>query len=108
MEQKIFAIDHKNAGKSYSDIRRLYKDRFGVLVPSSTLSTWYSAKCVKKVLDLCVNFKVNQVTCGVTRLTNIQRLRIMIDTEYFLVRLNSRCVHNGAYVTKSAIKHFPV
>ena len=32
----------------------------------------------------------------------------MIDTEYFLVRLNSRCVHNGTNVTKSVIKHFAV
>ena len=84
MEQKIFAINHKNNGKPYSEIHPLYKDRYGVLVPSSTLSSWYSDEGKKKVLDLCVNFKVNQVTKDATRVNNAQRPHIMLYTEYFL------------------------
>ena len=41
-------------------------------------------------------------------MNNKQRPRLLIDTEYFLVKFNSQCVHNGTNVTKSAIKHFAV
>ena len=109
VEQKIFVIKLHKDGKPFNKIRKLYHEKYvGALIPSSTLSSWYSQK--KKIMsgisEFCGDFKTDKVTSSVTRVYNTQRPQILVDTEYFLLKYIKQLVLNGTNVTKKAIKIF--
>ena len=109
VEQKIFVIKLHKDGKPFNKIRKLYHEKYGgALIPSSTLSSWYSQK--KKIMsgisEFWGDFKTDKVTSSVTRVYNTQRPRILVDIEFFFIKIYQTVSAKWHKCDKKAIKIF--
>ena len=82
-EQKNLARDLKNEGKKPCEIIKIFKDRYGVVVKASTMSTWYNDKNMETHEQrVSTNTSMAHVE---THVNPRQRATILLDTEYALL-----------------------
>ena len=82
-EQKNFARALKNEGKKPCEIIKRFKDRYGVVVKASTMSTWYNDKNMETHEQrVSINTSMDSVE---THVNPAQRATILLDTEYALL-----------------------
>ena len=82
-EQKNFARALKNEGKKPCEIIKIFKDRYGVVVKASTMSTWYNDKNMETHEQrVSINTSMDSVE---THVNPAQRATILLDTEYALL-----------------------
>ena len=83
VEQKTFARVLKKEGKEPSEIIKRFKEKYGVEVKPSTMSTWYNDKNMATHEQM-----VSRNTCMDSVETHVnpaQRATILLDTEYALL-----------------------
>ena len=82
-EQKNFARALKREGTEPCEIKKRFKDRYGVVVKASTMSTWYNDKNMETHEQrVSINTSMDSVE---THVNPAQRATILLDTEYALL-----------------------
>ena len=80
---KTFARQLKTFDKlSNSQIKKKIKEKFGMNVPSSTLSTWWNAKN----MQIVANMPQDRLNVSDKRINPTQRPDVIVDMETILVR----------------------
>ena len=83
LEQKNFARVLKRGGTEPCEIKKRFKDRYGVDVKASTMSTWYNEKNMQTHEQrVSINTSMDSVE---THVNPGQRAPILLDTEYALL-----------------------
>ena len=83
LEQKNFARALKREGTEPCEIKKRFKDRYGVVVKASTMSTWYNDKNMETHEQrVSINTSMDSVE---THVNPAQRATILLDTEYALL-----------------------
>ena len=83
LEQKNFARALKREGTEPCEIKKRFKDRYGVDVKASTMSTWYNEKNMQTHEQrVSINTSMDSVE---THVNPGQRATILLDTEYALL-----------------------
>ena len=83
LEQKNFARALKREGTEPCEIKKRFKDRYGVDVKASTMSTWYNEKNMQTHEQrVSINTSMDSVE---THVNPGQRAPILLDTEYALL-----------------------
>ena len=73
----------KKSGKSPKEIGTLLKEKYGLDLQSSTLSTFYNKNNMKKYKKECHRYSL--MASGETSINKIQRPTILLDMEFGLV-----------------------
>ena len=102
VEQKNFARDLKIEGKEPSEIIKIFKERYDVVVKASTLSTWYNAKNMA-THEQRVSRNTSMASVE-THVNPSQRPTIMKDMEFALVGMIKKANNIGCNTTKGALK----
>ena len=85
VEQRFYACHLKESGKSPKEIGTLLKEKYGLDLQSSTLSTFYNKKNMKKYKKECHRYSL--MASGETSINKIQRPTILLDMEFVLVSM---------------------
>ena len=102
VEQKNFARDLKIEGKEPSEIIKIFKERYDVVVKASTLSTWYNATNMA-THEQMVSRNTSMASVE-THVNPRQRPTIMKDMEFALVAMIKKANNIGCGTTKGALK----
>ena len=85
LEQKNFARVLKRGGTEPCEIKKRLKDRYGVVVKASTMSTWYNERNMQTHEQrVSINTSMDSVE---THVNPRQRPTIMKDMEFALVAM---------------------
>ena len=101
-EQKNFARALKNEGKKPCEIKKRFKDRYGVVVKASTMSTWYNEKNME-THEQRVSRNTSMASVE-THVNPSQRPTIMIDMEFALVGMIKKANNIGTATTRKSLK----
>ena len=100
IEIKQFAIDKYDQKVKNSEICAMILKRFKVTVCSSTVSTWNTPKAREKIAAM----GVDNITSKEIRINQVQRPRIIVDMEFFLLMYIERQQDNSIPVTTRCIQ----
>ena len=102
VEQKTFARVLKKEGKEPSEIIKRFKEKYGVEVKPSTMSTWYNDKNMATHEQMASrNTSMAHVE---THVNPRQRPTIMKDMEFALVAMINKANNIGCGTTKKALR----
>ena len=102
VEQKTFARVLKKEGKEPSEIIKRFKEKYGVEVKPSTMSTWYNDKNMA-THEQMVSRNTSMASVE-THVNPRQRPTIMKDMEFALVAMIKKANNIGCGTTKGALK----
>ena len=102
VEQKNYGRDLKKEGKQPHEIRKLFMEKYGVEVKSSTLSTWYKPSNMERHEQMGhTNTRMASVE---TNVNPIQRPTIMIDMEFALLEYVQKSMNAGIVMSKKTLQ----
>ena len=102
-EQKNFARALKNEGKKPCEIIKRFKDRYGVVVKASTMSTWYNDKNMETHEQ-----RVSRNTSMASVETHVnpgQRPTIMLDMEFALLGMIKKANNIGTTTPRKSLQN---